>query len=404
MTIFPFDSLSAGYREIGLVVGTLIGFGFGFTLERAGFGRAQKLAAQFYGTDLTVIKVMFGAIVTAMLGMVVLSGTGLVDFKAVADQATSATFLWPMIVGGLALGVGFIVSGYCPGTSFVAAASGKLDGLAVVGGVIAGQLIYAELEWRPWLAHFHNSSNLGNLYLWELLHLPARTGPAIVALGVVAMAVTAFLFSDWIEKRFIARATALAQPEAAGRKGRAVFVGFATAGAIGIAALAIPTSSHAGTREALPIAQLDLARLVLDEPWKVRVIDVRPMEQCAKRRIPGAECVPAGKLAALQLADAPAARDIVLVSAQDLVALPASAAGFPGRLHALAGGFAGWEQFALTAPAPLAPDATPADRNLYRLRAGINSAMTGMKTAPPPPASTSTSAGAPKKGGGGCGG
>jgi len=404
MTIFPFDSLSAGNREAGMVVGTLIGVGFGFTLERAGFGRAQKLAAQFYGTDLTVLKVMFGAIVTAMLGMVVLSSAGLVDFKAVADQATSATFVWPMLVGGLALGVGFIVSGYCPGTSFVAAASGKLDGLAVVGGVIAGQVIYAELEWRPWLAHFHNSGNLGNFYLWELVHLPARTGPAIVALGVVAMAVGAFFFADWLEKRLTARAQAVAQPVAAGRKGRAVFIGFATAGAVGLAALAVPTRVQARTREALPIAQLDLARRVLDEPWKVRVIDLRAMDQCSKKRIPGAECVPGDKLAALQLADASAARDIVLVGAQDLAELPAEAAGFPGRLHVLTGGFAGWEQFALSAPAPLAPDATSADRDLYRLRAGINSAMTGMKAAPPPPASTSTPAGAPKKAGGGCGG
>ena len=403
MMIFPFDSLSAGNREAGLVVGTLIGVGFGFTLERAGFGRAQKLAAQFYGTDLTVLKVMFGAIVTAMLGMVVLSGLGLVDFKAVADQATSATFLWPMLVGGLALGVGFIVSGYCPGTSFVAAASGKLDGLAVVGGVIAGQVIYAELEWRPWLAHFHNSGNLGNFYLWELVHLPVRTGPPIVALGVVAMAVAAFFFADWIEKRFAARSQAVAQPAAAGRKGRAVFIGFATAGALGFAALAIPTRVQASTRQAQPIAQLDLARRVLDEPWKVRVIDLRAMDQCTKRRIPGAECVPIDQLATLQLAYAPDARDIVLVGAQDLAALPATAAGFPGRLQTLTGGFAGWEQFALNAPVPLAPDATTADREMYRLRAGINSAMTGMKAAPPPPAPT-TSSGAPKKGGGGCGG
>ena len=402
--MFPIESLSVEHREVGLVVGTLIGFGFGFTLERAGLGRAQKLAAQFYGTDLTVLKVMFGAIVTAMLGLVVLSGAGLVDFKAVADQAASATFLWPMIVGGLALGVGFIVSGYCPGTSFVAAASGKLDGLAVVGGVIAGQVIYAELEWRPWLAHFHNSGNLGNFYLWELVHLPARTGPAIVALGVVAMAVGAFFFADWLEKRLAARVQVVAQPVAAGRKGRAVFVGFATAGAVGLLALAIPTRVQARTREALPIAQLDLAHRVLDEPWKVRVIDLRAMDQCAKRRIPGAECVPGDKLAALQLAYAPAARDIVLVGAQDLADLPAAAAGFPGKLQVLTGGFAGWEQFALTAPAPLAPDATPAERDLYRLRAGINSAMTGMKTAPPPPASLGTPAGAPKKAGGGCGG
>ena len=52
-----------------------------------------------------------GAIVTAMLGTVVLSGLGLMDLRAVADYATSSTFLWPMIVGGFVLGIGFIVVG-----------------------------------------------------------------------------------------------------------------------------------------------------------------------------------------------------------------------------------------------------------------------------------------------------
>ena len=109
MTAFPFWSLSGDLRELGLVVGVLIGFGFGFVLERAGFGRAQKLAAQFYGSDMTVFKVMFSAIVTAMLGTVVLSGLGLLDLRAV--EFNYPTFLWPMIAGGLLLGVGFIVSG-----------------------------------------------------------------------------------------------------------------------------------------------------------------------------------------------------------------------------------------------------------------------------------------------------
>ncbi len=45
----------------------LIGFAFGFTLEMSGFGNSRKLAAQFYFTDLTVLKVMFTAIVTAMV-------------------------------------------------------------------------------------------------------------------------------------------------------------------------------------------------------------------------------------------------------------------------------------------------------------------------------------------------
>lgn len=402
--IFPFESLSADSRQAGLVAGTLIGFAFGFTLERAGFGRAPKLAAQFYGTDLTVLKVMFGAIVTAMLGMVVLSGVGAVDFKAVADQAASATFLWPMIAGGFALGVGFIVSGYCPGTSFVAAASGKLDGLAVVAGVILGQVAYGELEWRPLLSRFHNSGNLGHLYLWELIKLPASWGPAIVATAVAAMAVGAFRLAEKLEKRFAARADPVARPGAAGRPGRAVFAGFATAAVAGIAALALPARSDAHSREAPRMTQLELARRVLDQPWKVRVLDLRSREACAARRVPGAECVPAGKLSDLHLAYAPASRDLVLVGEGDLAALPPGAASFPGRIHLLQGGFQGWQEFALDAPPPLPPGASPPDRDQHRLRAGIHAAMTGMKAAPPPPVPTGAAPAAPAKGGGGCGG
>ena len=45
----------------------VIGFAFGFTLEMSGFGDSRKLAAQFYFTELTVLKVMFTAIVTALV-------------------------------------------------------------------------------------------------------------------------------------------------------------------------------------------------------------------------------------------------------------------------------------------------------------------------------------------------
>ena len=106
-------------HEASLALGTVIGVGFGFTLERAGFGQAPVLAAQFYASDTRVLKVMFSAIVTALGGMTLLSGVGLLDLSQVT---VPETFLWPQIVGGLLLGVGFIVSGYCPGTSWVSAA------------------------------------------------------------------------------------------------------------------------------------------------------------------------------------------------------------------------------------------------------------------------------------------
>jgi hypothetical protein len=391
-------------HQPGLVVAVLIGFGFGFVLERAGFGRAQKLAAQFYGTDLTVFKVMFGAIVTAMLGATALHVVGLLDFEALADHATSATFLWPMIAGGFLLGVGFIVSGYCPGTSFVAMASGKLDGLVTVLGVVVGQVVWAELEGRPGFSAFHESGNLGQLYLWELLDLPIRAGPVIVALAVTAMAIGCFVGAEKLEKVLAARADPVARATPAGRAGRLVFAGFAAVALAGLAGLALPSGTAARERVAVSISPAELARRVFDEPWTVRILDLRPAAACAERRVPGAECVPEADLPRLGLADASPVKDVVLVGEGDPGRAPPAAAAYPGRILVLSGGWSGWEAYALTPPSPPSPGAAPADIAAYRLRAGIQSALTGMKAAPPPPPPATAAGGSMKKGGGGCSG
>ncbi len=210
MTIFPFDSLSDERRALGLAFAVGIGIAFGFVLERGGFGRAQKLVGQFYGNDMTVLRVMFTGIATAMLGLVILSAAGVLDLDSV--QFNYPTFLWPMIVGGLVLGAGFVVSGYCPGTSFVATASGKLDGLVTVAGVVLGSLLWAEME--PLLRGFQNSGKLGVFTLPKLLHLPIGA----VALLVIGFAVVAFRAAGRIERAVTgARGTAPAETPAEAR-------------------------------------------------------------------------------------------------------------------------------------------------------------------------------------------
>jgi uncharacterized membrane protein YedE/YeeE len=390
--------------ELGLVFAVLSGFGFGFVLERSGFGRAQKLVGQFYGYDLSVFKVMFTAVVTAMLVVAVLSGVGLTDFKVIADHATSETLLVPFVVGGVLVGMGFVMSGYCPGTSWVAMASGKLDGLFTVAGTIVGGVIWAELEGRPLVAKLHNATNLGNFYLWELLHLPARAGPIIVGAAVIAMAIAAFLFAEKIERLLAPRADPLATATPGGRPRRFVFAGMIAAGVVGLAVLALPTGTQAGARRPEVLSPAELAQRVFGAPWTVRVVDLRPTAACAARRVPGAECVSEADLPKLGLADASPSRDLVLLGEGDLPATPPAAAAFPGRLLSLAGGWRAWEEYALTPPAPPAPGASAAEVDAYRIRAGIQSALTGMKAAPPPPPPTAAPAGGPKKGGGGCSG
>jgi hypothetical protein len=231
MTPFPMDSLSDERRTLGLTLAVLLGIAFGFVLERAGFGRAHKLVGQFYGNDMTVLKVMFTAIVTAMLGLVVLGGVGIVDLEAV--QLNYPTFLWPMIAGGLLLGAGFIMSGYCPGTSAVATASGKLDGAATFAGVVLGSVAYAELE--PSLAGFQRSGGLGTFTLSTWLKIPLP----VVAAVVVAVAIAAFMGAERIER--LVNGTAVAPAPAR----RWIFAGLVALALAGVATLALPTGTSA---------------------------------------------------------------------------------------------------------------------------------------------------------------
>jgi uncharacterized membrane protein YedE/YeeE len=124
----------------------LVGLAFGATLETAGFGNSTKLAAQFYFRDMTVFKVMFTAIIVAAALIFLSSAVGLLDYKLVW---VPPTYLWPGIVGGLIMGVGFIVGGFCPGTSLVAMATGKIDGIFFVAGVLFGIFIFGETATGP---------------------------------------------------------------------------------------------------------------------------------------------------------------------------------------------------------------------------------------------------------------
>lgn len=105
----PFYNNGFFSEQVSFVIAFVIGISFGFFLERAGFGYSRKLALQFYFRDMTVLKVMFTAIVVAMLGLLYMSLFGWIDLSLVY---INPTFLWAQIIGGLILGVGFTIGGY----------------------------------------------------------------------------------------------------------------------------------------------------------------------------------------------------------------------------------------------------------------------------------------------------
>lgn len=192
----PFFKYGLFGDEASLLVAFAIGIGFGFFLERAGFGSARKLVAQFYLTDLAVFKVMFTAIVTAMLGVTYLAWMGILDLSLVY---LVPTYWAAQVVGGLLLGVGFVVGGYCPGTSVAAVATGKIDGLVYVLGIVAGTLTFAGLF--PLLRGLYLAGSAGAKTLPQILHIPY----GLVVFAVVLMALGGFYGAGLLETRFGAK-------------------------------------------------------------------------------------------------------------------------------------------------------------------------------------------------------
>jgi len=178
---------------VDLAIAVLLGLGFGFCLERAGFGGARKLTAVFYFFDMSVVKVMFTAIVTAMAGLYALSAAGMI---AISDLYIEPTAYSAQLLGGLIFGAGFIIGGYCPGTSIAAIATGKKDGLVFALGMLAGVMAYA--EFTPGIEGWISATSRGELTL------PSLTG--IVMGWWVAAFVIALLLAargmDWLQRRF----------------------------------------------------------------------------------------------------------------------------------------------------------------------------------------------------------
>jgi uncharacterized protein len=187
----PFYELGRFGDGTSLVVAVLLGIAFGWFLERGGMGNARKLAGQFYLTDLSVLKLMLSAILTAMLGLFWLSWAGLLDLSRIY---VPETFIAPQIVGGLVFGVGFATGGLCPGTSCVAAATGRKDGFALIGGMLAGVFVFGEAF--PAIGAFADSTARGAWTLPQALGLSYGTVVGII----VAAALGVFAGAGWLER------------------------------------------------------------------------------------------------------------------------------------------------------------------------------------------------------------
>jgi hypothetical protein len=189
----PISTLYQLPEWIDLVFALFIGIGFGFALEQAGFSSSRKLAGMFYGYDTTVLKVFFTAAVVALTGAQLLSYFGLLDLSLVY---VNEYYVNAAIIGGIIMGAGFIMGGFCPGTGVCAASIGKIDAMIYLLGGLTGAFLFAE-TW-PWIAELAGKNYKGAVKINEVLGL----SPALFTVLLVVAAIFLFWLAEKAEKRF----------------------------------------------------------------------------------------------------------------------------------------------------------------------------------------------------------
>jgi hypothetical protein len=350
MAPFDFSSIAGTFRY-ALVFAT-IGVGFGAVLEMSGFGDTRKLAAQFYLRDMTVLKVMFTAIVVAAVLIGGASSLGLLDMGRLF---VNPTYLWPGIVGGLIMGVGFVVGGFCPGTSLVAAATLKIDGILFVLGALFGVGIFGESVSS--FESFWLSSYMGRFTVPDWLGLPV----GVVLVLLVAMALFMFWGAEKIERAFAPRhPEGAAAPAARGGKARLVGAALLAAAALVVAvrgqpspdlkwAKAKPALHQLAADRALFVSPAEVVALKKDTTVMVEVLDLRGEHDFNLFHVGGARRVeePALEQGAelRRLLDKPASTVTFLVAADEAEALTAwerLVALGASNLYAIEGGVDHW--------------------------------------------------------------
>lgn len=269
-------------NELNLVAALFIGIAFGFILEQAGFSTSKKLVGLFYGYDFTVLRVFFTAGVTAMIGVVALNHFGLIDISLVY---VNPTFLWSAIVGGLIMGLGFVVGGYCPGTSLCGAAIGKIDAMIFVAGSFLGVLVFA--EGYPLFEGLYKSANWGSPRIFETLGM----SQSLFAFLLTLTAVGAFWAVTFVENKVNGKPN----PEFSSKP---LYVGLtAIALIIGLSAFVMPDRkanmlnqlSDPGFVNNYPVKVItsdELAFRLIDDDKDIQIIDLRTKKEFDTMSLP----------------------------------------------------------------------------------------------------------------------
>jgi uncharacterized membrane protein YedE/YeeE len=118
------------------ISGLAIGIIFGAALVLAALADPDKIIGTLRLKDLHAMRTIIVFVLVGMFGTWILQSFGL------AHLSIKPATILAVLLGGALLGIGFGMTGYCPGTGLACAASGRLDALVTVIGMFFGALVY----------------------------------------------------------------------------------------------------------------------------------------------------------------------------------------------------------------------------------------------------------------------
>ncbi|MFW6154017.1 MAG: YeeE/YedE thiosulfate transporter family protein [Planctomycetota bacterium] len=128
-----------GEQILALALGGL----FGGTLVLAELANPDRILGTLRLKDLHALRTIAMFVLTSMAGVWVLEQAGLAHLSIKPAVMLSA------LIGGGLLGLGFGMTGFCPGTGLACAAGGRLDALVAVATMFLGALLFILLA--PWI-------------------------------------------------------------------------------------------------------------------------------------------------------------------------------------------------------------------------------------------------------------
>ncbi len=165
---------------LAIVTGILMGFVFGFALEKSRVFEPGMIVGQMQLRNFIMLKMFLTAVATGAIVLAVLNGFGFVKL------APKAALYYADVAGGLILGAGIALAGACPGTVFAQIGAGYRDAIFILAGGLSGAVAYSYTE--PALKQTVLANNGGKLIFSDLLGIAYWQGAlALAAILIVIL-------------------------------------------------------------------------------------------------------------------------------------------------------------------------------------------------------------------------